>query len=71
VPAAYAPLATQRAGEAIQAWQQEAFERARTAARSMFAGLMPGATGTRMADEIAEKVLTAAGLPPRADSPRK
>lgn len=34
-------------------------EAAREAAHKMFAGLMPGDTGKNMADEIAEKLLTA------------
>lgn len=34
-------------------------ERARGEARKMFAGLMPGATGTNMADEVADKILAA------------
>jgi hypothetical protein len=42
--------------EALRERQDEA---ARKAAREMFAGLMPGDTGKNMADEIAEKLLTA------------
>jgi hypothetical protein len=64
VPGAYARLAVERAGEVVGAWQHDAVERARAQARSMFAGLMPGATGTNMADEVADKVLAAAGLLP-------
>lgn len=33
--------------------------RARAASRRMFAGLMPGATGDNMADEVADKILAA------------
>lgn len=40
----------------LQERQQEA---ARKVTREMFAGLMPGDTGTNMADEVADKVLTA------------
>jgi hypothetical protein len=64
VPSAYARLAVERAGEALDAWQHGAVERARAQARTMFAGLMPGATGTNMADEVADKLLAAAGLLP-------
>lgn len=64
VPSAYARLAVERAVEAVEAWQHGAVERARAQARTMFGGLMPGATGTTMADEVSYKILSAAGLLP-------
>lgn len=66
VPAAYADLATRRVIEAIDAWYETARERARATAQEMFAGLMPGATGTAMADEVADKILASTQAADRA-----
>ncbi|MFI2906719.1 hypothetical protein ACG2OD_00395 [Streptomyces sp. PDY-4] len=59
VPETYARLASARVNETFDAWSEEAVVRARDTARKLFAGLMPGATGTAMADEIADKILAA------------
>jgi hypothetical protein len=48
-----------RCAERQAAEREAARERARETARRMFAGLMPGQTGKRMADEIADKILAA------------
>lgn len=55
--------------EVLDAWAETgALDRARNRARELFAGLMPGQTGTRMADEIAEKIMAAA-YPSQDDGP--
>ncbi|MFF8618634.1 hypothetical protein [Streptomyces sp. NPDC015350] len=62
VPDAYARLASARVGETLDVWSEEAVVLARETARNLFSGLMPGATGIAMADEIADKILTAIRL---------
>ncbi|MFD6329162.1 hypothetical protein ACFWGI_06235 [Streptomyces niveus] len=62
VPDTYARLASARVSETLDTWSEEAVVHARDTARKIFAGLMPGATGTAMADEIADKILAAARL---------
>ncbi|WP_371792890.1 hypothetical protein OG285_31615 [Streptomyces sp. NBC_01471] len=48
--------------ETLDVWSEEAVVLARETARKLLAGLMPGATGFAMADEIADKILTAVRL---------
>ncbi|WP_331732284.1 hypothetical protein OG613_47745 (plasmid) [Streptomyces sp. NBC_00015] len=57
VPPLYAIRVAQRAGEEIGSWHQEARERARATALTLFAELMPGPTGSAMAHEIADKIV--------------
>ncbi|MEL3946388.1 hypothetical protein [Streptomyces sp. LNU-CPARS28] len=56
--------------ETIDTWARtEGLERAKDRARQLLAALFPGQTGTRMADEVAEKLLAAAYTPQDNEPP--
>ncbi|MFD6149384.1 hypothetical protein [Streptomyces sp. NPDC060243] len=66
VPATYAHLAVQRAVEAIDDWREHARDRARAEAQKMLGGVLPGMTGSNMANETADRLLAAVFEPDRS-----
>lgn len=60
MPWSYAEITKHRIAGVLDDWEAGALERAKAATRKMLGGLMPGNTGTMMADEVAMKALAAA-----------